>query len=67
MKMLVVACESAVPGGVSEDGRDSFSDERVQADGSSGSDSLNHRAFKTVQLFKSSAILSIYELVSMKF
>ena len=33
----------------------------------SQSDSLSHKSFKTVQLFKSSALLTIFELVNTSF
>ena len=57
VKTLVAACENgSVP--------DEDSDLSSQADPSSRqSDSLNHRAFKTVSLFKASGNLSIFELV----
>ena len=61
--MLVSACEN----GSSPD-EDSLGDKTGQASTSqTQSDSLNHRAFKTVSLFKSSGVLSIFELINQSF
>ena len=60
VKMLVGACENG--SAIDED-----SSEQTATSNKAQTDSLNHRAFKTVSLFKSTGVLSIFELMHHSF
>ena len=62
MKILVAATES---GGDQEEQNDI--DDKIDNNAQQKIESLNHKAFKTVSLFKSTAVLSIYELAHQSF
>lgn len=63
MKMLVAATESGNEG-LDDEGAGTAA---ISAAPQGTNDSLNHRAYKTVLLFKSCAILSIYEVCHASF
>ena len=67
IKMLVAATENNASGLEDDDVAKAAEQSAAQGQGTATNDSLNHRAYKTVLLFKSSAIFSIYDLCCQSF